>query len=115
VSQASDRTLTNSDVTAAHNIISSVFNAHLDVNPFYGAIHRDPIMADLARKLRGLKNPATAIVFEALFDSIIEQQISLNVAHVLQCRVIKAFGDVLLVNGDQYYGFRRRSNSLSRL
>jgi DNA-3-methyladenine glycosylase II len=52
-----------------------------------------------------LKNPATAIVFEALFDSIIEQQISLNVAHVLQCRVIKAFGDVLLVNGDQYYAF----------
>jgi len=105
VAFASDRALTKRDVAAAHTIISSVLNVHLDVNPFYRAIRNDPIMADLTRKLRGLKNPATATVFEALFDSIVEQQISLNVAHVLQRRVIKTFGDVLLVDGDQYYAF----------
>jgi DNA-3-methyladenine glycosylase II len=82
-----------------------VFNAHLDVKPFYHAIRNDPVMAELSGKLRGLKNPATATVFQALFDSIIEQQISLNVAHVLQRRVIKAFGDVLVVDGNTYYAF----------
>ncbi|MGA7075364.1 MAG: DNA-3-methyladenine glycosylase 2 family protein [Halobacteriota archaeon] len=105
VAFTSDLALTKRDVAAAHTIISSVLNVHLDVNPFYGAIRNDPIMADLTRKLRGLKNPATATVFEALFDSIVEQQISLNVAHVLQRRVIKTFGDVLLADGDQYYAF----------
>ena len=62
-------------------------------------------MAELSGKLRGLKNPATPTVFQALFDSIIEQQIALNVAHVLQRRVIKAFGDVLVVDGNTYYAF----------
>lgn len=105
VTFASDRALTNREVNLASAIISRVFNTNLDVRPFYLAIGKDPIMSDLTKKLRGLKNPATSTVFEALFDSIVEQQISLNVAHVLQRRVIKAFGDVLLLDGEQYYAF----------
>jgi len=101
----SDSPLTDHDVTEAHAVISSVFNARLDVKPFYEAIRNDPVMADLSSKLRGLKHPATATIFQALFDSIIEQQISLNVAHVLQRRVVKAFGDVLVVDGSKYYAF----------
>jgi DNA-3-methyladenine glycosylase II len=101
----SDRSLTDRDATEAHTVISSVFNAYLDVKPFYHAIRNDPVMAELSGRLRGLKHPATATVFEALSDSIIEQQISLNVAHVLQRRVIKAFGDVLIVDGNTYYAF----------
>src|SRR3974390_186743 len=88
----SDRLLSDRDAIMAHAIISSVFNADLEVKPFYQTIQNDPVMAELTGKLRGLKNPATVTVFQALFDSIIEQQISLNVAHVLQRRVIKAFG-----------------------
>ena len=101
----SDRPLTDHDASVAHAVISSVFNAHLDVKPFYNGIQNDPVMAELSGKLRGLKNPATPTVFQALFDSIIEQQIALNVAHVLQRRVIKAFGDVLVVDGSTYYAF----------
>ncbi|MGZ5502843.1 MAG: DNA-3-methyladenine glycosylase family protein [Halobacteriota archaeon] len=105
VTFTSDRSLTNRDVAAARAVISSVFNVRLDVAEFYLAIHDDPVMIGLARQLRGLKNPETATVFEALFDSIVEQQISLSVARVLQHRVIKTFGDVLLVDGNQYYAF----------
>ena len=101
----SDRPLTDHDASTAHAVISSVFNAHLDVKPFYHGIQNDPVMAELSGKLSGLKNPATPTVFQALFDSIIEQQIALNVAHVLQRRVIKAFGDVLVVDGNTYYAF----------
>jgi len=101
----SDRPLTDRDASAAHAVISSVFNAHLDVKPFYHAIRNDPVMTELSGRLSGLKNPATPTVFQALVESIIEQQISLNVAHVFQRRVIKAFGDVLAVDGDTYYAF----------
>jgi DNA-3-methyladenine glycosylase II len=105
VTLASDRALANREVEVARAIINRVFNADLDVRPFYLAIGKDPILSGLAKKLCGLKNPATSTVFEALFDSIVEQQISLNVAHVLQHRVIKAFGDVLRFNGEYYYAF----------
>jgi DNA-3-methyladenine glycosylase II len=103
----SDRSLSESDVTVALEVISSVFNAHLDVKPFYQTIRNDPVMTELSRKLRGLKNPVTTTVFQALFESIVEQQISLSVAHVLQRRVIKAFGDVLVVDRTKYYAFPR--------
>ena len=102
---ACDFALSNREVNEASASISRVFNTDLDVRPFHLAIDKDPIMSSLAKKLCGLKNPVTPTVFEALFDSIVEQQISLNVAHVLQRRVIKAFGDVLRRHGKQYYAF----------
>ncbi|MGZ4912994.1 MAG: DNA-3-methyladenine glycosylase family protein [Halobacteriota archaeon] len=105
VTLTSDRSLTDYEVTTARSIIRSLLNADLNVSPFYTAISDDPVLSMLARKLRGLKNPVTETVFEALVDSIIEQQISLNVAHLLQHRVIKAFGEVLRVGDGQYYAF----------
>ncbi len=52
----------------------------------------------MTRLLRGLKSPGTPTVFEALVDSIIEQQISIKVAWVLENRLIKAFGDPLEID-----------------
>ncbi len=101
----SDHALSDYDLDSAAALLGCVFNAQLDVSPFYRAIRGDRVMADLTDKLRGLKNPMTATVFEALFDSIVEQQISLRVAHVLERRVIKAFGDELFVNGQRYFAF----------
>jgi DNA-3-methyladenine glycosylase II len=62
-------------------------------------------MSNLTQRLRGLKSPTTPTVFEALIDSIIEQQISLNVAHSLEKNVIKTFGDTLKVDNAVYYAF----------
>jgi DNA-3-methyladenine glycosylase II len=64
-------------------------------------------MSALARKLRGLRSPSTASFFEALVDSIIEQQISLDVAHGLERRIVKTFGDILKADGRVYYAFPR--------
>ncbi|MGZ4862580.1 MAG: DNA-3-methyladenine glycosylase family protein [Halobacteriota archaeon] len=105
VTFASDRPLTDREVATARSAVRAMFNAELDLTPFYSTVHDDPILAVLTQKLRGLKNPLTATIFEALIDSIIEQQISLKVAHLLQRRVIKAFGDTLSVAGEQYHAF----------
>lgn len=94
-----------SDRKMAETIIYSLFNLDLDLNPFYEDVKRDRKMALLTQKLRGLKSPTTATVFEALVCSIIEQQISLNVAHALEKNVVKALGDKLTVNGGVYYSF----------
>ena len=49
-------------------------------------------MASLISQLRGVKSPTTPTVFEALVDSVIEQQISLKAAHSIEKRLIRAVG-----------------------
>ena len=60
-------------------------------------------MAGISGKLRGLKVPTTPMVFEALVDSVIEQQISLLVAHRMQNRLIRAIGQQAVIRGQTYY------------
>jgi DNA-3-methyladenine glycosylase II len=84
-------------------LISSMFNIYDDLNPFYKTIERDPVMAVIAGKFRGLKSPTTPTVFEALTDSIIEQQISLKVARTLKSRLTKKTGKQLVLDDVVYY------------
>jgi DNA-3-methyladenine glycosylase II len=99
----SDRPITVEDKKRAEEAVNSLFGLDLDLTPFYETVKDDEIMADITRKLGGLKSPTTPTVFEALVDSIVEQQISLKVANSIESRIIKKFGDVLDLEGDVYY------------
>ena len=91
--------------TAVSGIISSMFYINEDISPFYHEMHNDPIMASLIRQLPGVKIPITATLFEALVDSVIEQQISLKAAHSIEKRLIRATGRTLEVHHQNYYGY----------
>jgi DNA-3-methyladenine glycosylase II len=84
--------LAKSGNAAVRNLISSMFNIHEDLAPFYRAVEKDGILTFLISQLRGVKSPTTPTVFEALVDSIIEQQISLTAAHSVETRLVRAFG-----------------------
>jgi DNA-3-methyladenine glycosylase II len=75
--------------------ISAIFNLDDNLIPFYDHVRDDPVLAGIIPHLYGLKPPTTPTVYEALVDSIIEQQISLSVAHRLQNRLIKLFGETI--------------------
>ncbi len=75
--------------------VGTIFNLDDNLVPFYEYVRDDPVMTGIIPHLYGLKPPTTPTVFEALVDSIIEQQISLSVAHRLQTRLIKMFGDTI--------------------
>ena len=92
------------------DLVASIFNLTLDLMAFYDAVRNDKIMQTLTQRLRGLKSPTTSTVFEALVDSIIEQQISLTVAHVLERNVIRTFGDTLKLNEKVYYAYPTPQN-----
>ncbi|HTY14959.1 MAG TPA: DNA-3-methyladenine glycosylase [Methanoregulaceae archaeon] len=83
--------------------VISLFNIYDDLIPFYRTVGEDLVMSRLVRDLEGLKVPTTATVFEALVDSIIEQQISLPVAHTLQTRLIKETGTEIEDGNSLYY------------
>jgi len=74
-----DEDISGDDIIMAGEILRDLFNTNLDLLPFYEAIKGDRVMATITQLLRGLRNPSTTIVFEALVDSIVEQQISLKV------------------------------------
>lgn len=91
----------------AEEIVRRLFNMDIDQQPFYEAVKGDRVMSALTNRLRGLHSPTTQTIFEALVDSIIEQQISLKAAWSLQRRVIESFGGTLRINGRIYYAFPR--------
>lgn len=62
-------------------------------------------MSKIVKKLEGLKICSTPTAFEALVSSIIEQQISLNVALNMERKLIKKFGEMLTLDSDTYYAF----------
>ena len=85
--------------------VTSLFNLDLDLSLFKEAVQNDPVLSLIAVRLRGLKSPRTATVFEALTDSIIEQQISLTAAHSIEKRVTRTFGDILEIDRERFYAF----------
>jgi len=106
----SNESISTKDKKLIEETVFSLYNLKFDLTPFYDEVKADKVMATLIRQLRGLKNPTTPTVFEALVDSIIEQQISLNVAHVLERNVIKTFGAQLTINDKIYYAYPTPQN-----
>ncbi|HOT04462.1 MAG TPA: DNA-3-methyladenine glycosylase [Methanolinea sp.] len=85
--------------------VSSLLSIHDDLEQFFSAIRGDPVMAGISRDLLGLRAPQSATVFEALVTSIIEQQISIKVARVIEARMVRKFGERLEVAGRTYFAY----------
>jgi len=105
VEMKSNREITAEDTKKAEKIVTALFSLDLDLKPFYETVKDDKIMAQLTRKLWGLKIPTTPTIFEALVDSIVEQQISLKVANSIENRIIKKFGETLDLDGAFYFAY----------
>jgi DNA-3-methyladenine glycosylase II len=102
--------LTEDDKKTAKRIISYLFNLDFDLWEFYRETKNDSTMALLAKKLFGLKNPTTQYAFEALVDSIVEQQISLKVANAFERRIVKKWGDALALGEETFYAYPTPKN-----
>jgi DNA-3-methyladenine glycosylase II len=97
--------ITLEDKRKVEETVKFIFNLNFDLCSFYNDIKSDSTMAQIAHQLYGLKSPTTPTVFEALVDSIIEQQISIKVAHALEERLIKKFGETLTLDGETFYAY----------
>lgn len=100
-----DEDLSSDEIKRAEKIVRYLFNMDLDLEPFYNSVKCDPVMSIITQKLRGLRSPSTSTVFEALVDSILEQQISLKVAWSLERRLTETFGDKLSLGSKIYYAY----------
>ena len=101
----SNEGISGEDTEHIVTIISTIFNLDFDLTVFYEGVKNDETMAALIQKLPGLKNPTTPTVFEALVDSIIEQQISLKAAHHIERKIIKTCGSSVTIGNHEYNAF----------
>lgn len=88
----SERRVLREDAQRAGRMVAANLSIRDDPRSFYRTVAGNPILADLAVRLYGVRAPATPTVFEALTDSIIEQQISLYAARSIGIRLIRAAG-----------------------
>jgi DNA-3-methyladenine glycosylase II len=109
----SNNPITLQDKQKAKEAVKFIFNLDFDLCSFYSDVKNDCTMTQIAQQLYGLKNPTTPTVFEALVDSIVEQQISIKVAHALEERLVKKFGETLALNGETYFAYPTPQNIAS--
>ena len=109
----SDSALTNSDAAEARGTLSYLFSLNFALTPFYEETKNDQTMTRIIQQLWGLKSPTTPTAFEAMVDSIVEQQISIKVANSIERKLIKRFGDALNLDGTIYYAYPTPQNLAS--
>jgi DNA-3-methyladenine glycosylase II len=101
----SNSEISHSDKELASQKVNQLFNLELDLLPFYELAEKDETLRRITQRLRGLRSPTTQTVYEALMDSIIEQQISLKVATAIERRLTKKFGEGVTLDGQVYYAY----------
>jgi DNA-3-methyladenine glycosylase II len=105
--------LSDEEKKNAVETVKCIFNLGFDLAEFYADTRNDKVMSGLVKKFCGLKSPTTQFAFEALVDSIVEQQISLKVANAFERRIVKKWGDTLTLEGETYYAYPTPKNLAS--
>jgi DNA-3-methyladenine glycosylase II len=77
----------------------SLFSLDHPIEEFYRMVRDEPVLAGTERKFRGLRLPRDASVYEALFHSILGQQVSVRAASAIKQRLIDATDAHLEVDG----------------
>ena len=105
-----NRRLSEASIEKAKKTVSHLFNLDFNLTSFYEEARNDTMMKRMTSKLFGLKSPTTQFAFEALIDSIVEQQISLKVANTFERRIIKKWGDYIKLGDEVFYAYPTPKN-----
>ena len=85
--------------------VHHVCGLHLDLASFRNAAAGDPILGGLATRLHGLRPTLAPNPFEMLVSSVCAQQVNLAFAFTVRARLVRRFGEALLVGGRAVYAF----------
>lgn len=83
----------------ARAALRELFSLDHPIEQFYRQARREPVLAGTERSFRGLRLPRDASVYEALFHSILGQQVSVLAANAIKRRLIDAAGAYLEADG----------------
>ena len=94
---------------AQHEAITSkvewLLGWDVDTRPVLTAIKQDPVIAHLAKPLRGLRPYSQPTLFEALVKAVLQQQVSFRSANQVTRRLVLAYGPQCQLGDGELYGF----------
>jgi len=90
--------------TSIHQV-SRLLGTDQELEPFYGMALKDPGLAPLTRRFRGLHIPRTVSVWEALVMAILGQQVSSHVSRMLRNLLVRTYGHSMNEEGTTYNTF----------
>lgn len=94
---------------AQHEAITSLVEWLLgwdvDTQPVLAAIKQDPVIAHLAKPLRGLRPYSQPTLFEALVKAVLQQQVSFRSANQVTRRLVLTYGPHCQLGDETLYGF----------
>ena len=85
--------------------IGKIYRVGFDYKIFLEKCRFDEKLYFIARKYYGLRPTRMVNIYEALIDSIIEQNISLSLALRIKGRFVKAYGERKIIRGREFYAF----------
>jgi DNA-3-methyladenine glycosylase II len=85
--------------------LRKMFACSSDFGKFHALAKKDRVMLQISKNLVGLRPIAPPTIFEALVIAITEQQISLDAAMAIRCRLIEKYGERIQMKGRTYYAF----------
>lgn len=89
----------------ARGALQRLLGLSVDLSAFAAMAELDPLLAPLAGRMRGLKPPRFATVFEALVNGVACQQLSLDVGIHLLNRLTAAYGRAASCDPEGLRGF----------
>ena len=92
-------------VDAAVAEVRHVCGLDLDLPSYYAAAAGDAVLDGLTASLRGLRPTLSPGPFEMLVGSVCAQQVNLTFAFTVRARLVRRFGEALLVGGEAVYSF----------
>ena len=83
----------------ARAAVRSLFSLDHPLEEFYRQVRREPILRGTERRFRGLRVPQDASVYEALFHSILGQQLSVAATNAVKRRLFQRARSSIEVDG----------------
>lgn len=90
---------------AAADFVREWLDLDRDLTPFYETARRDPLLAPVVERFRGLRLVGIPDLFEALAWSVIGQQINMAYAYTLKRRFVERFGRRVTAGGETLWLF----------
>lgn len=84
-----------------------ILGSDLDLTAFQRQARRDPLLASIVPRFRGLKLPASPTLFESLVVAVLSQQVNLVFAHSIKRELVERFGARWRADGALHLAFPR--------
>jgi DNA-3-methyladenine glycosylase II len=100
-----DGTIDRATEARALRRVTAFLSADEDLAPFYALTEGDPVMAPIARRLRGLHHVKFPSPFEAACWAVINQRIGMTHARAMKEALVQSTGDAITIGGRRHWAF----------